>query len=392
MPNEPEVNIRAEDIVLSLRSNYYKRRRTRKKSKKYQQFDEQNIMIKRKDHICDFREKVNNKYQLYNKKANEFFCESNINILDQMNPISKKHLWNVLNFGKEFKRKFSTPRASNVRFSSFNKNYFSDFKVIHRDSDRDINIIEPSTNNSNKISHFDSYPVTSEKSTKKTHANSIVKKKHKADPAKIKPQIRSKSQPIHHSRDLIFEREMMGIFFKRMYGENLIFVIKKSKTFNLNNDSQKTIKKVKSRELIFTEGNDFVDSENITLNGETEMSQKLFDMGKSVKSIESVEKPRIFSIADKIDPLFEMRKQRNFSKRIYKCKVFTEKCQKMYKEYQEMAKEVEKKEMEKYKKLMLEMKSRNGKKKDKQEKKIGMFDMPFEKRIRFVYQMKRLRS
>ena len=135
-----------------------------------------------------------------------------------------------------------------------------------------------------------------------------------------------------------------------------------------------------------------MDSENITLNGETEMSQKLFDMGKSVKSIESVEKPRIFSIADKIDPLFEMRKQRNFSKRIYKCKVFTEKCQKMYKEYQEMAKEVEKKEMEKYKKLMLEMKSRNGKKKDKQEKKIGMFDMPFEKRIRFVYQMKRLRS
>ena len=142
MPNEPEVNIRAEDIVFSLRSNYYKSRRRRKKSKKYKQFDEQNIMIKRKDHICDFREKVNHKFQLYNQKAKEFFNESNRSILDQMNPMAKKHLGYVLNEGVEINRKLSTPRASNVRFSSFNKNYYLDVKIVQQDSDRDINLKE----------------------------------------------------------------------------------------------------------------------------------------------------------------------------------------------------------------------------------------------------------
>jgi hypothetical protein len=58
--NNPEVNIRTEDMVLSLRSNYFRQKRRRRKSIKESitQYDEQNILIKRKDHICDFREKV----------------------------------------------------------------------------------------------------------------------------------------------------------------------------------------------------------------------------------------------------------------------------------------------------------------------------------------------
>ena len=168
MPNEPEVNIRAEDIVFSLRANYYKKKRKRKKSTRdgFRKFDEQNIMIKRKDHICDWREKVNHKFQLYNRKADQFFLESNSRILDEMSVIAKKHLQESLTTAHQIVT-YSTPRASNVRFSSFNRMVVSDFKMKNKDKQESsrvikLNLDKDSTQQSNRESNLTSGQLASD--------------------------------------------------------------------------------------------------------------------------------------------------------------------------------------------------------------------------------------
>lgn len=398
IPDEPEVSIRAADIVLSLRPGHFRRRRPQRlRRKSFCKFDENNIMIRRRDHICDLRERVNHRFSLYSQKAFSFFREANQLIFDQMSPLSQKHLASVLRRPLRTGKDRLTPRASDVRFSSFNRDDTSRMISIGEQAQGSDRVSQGELGKqsgagliSKAASGFKGADKAPELKGPTTHSVKLEKEQfldlREVQSRRLK---RSRSQPFEHSRDLVFEREMMGIFFKKLYGENRVFVIQKSKTFNLVNSGKGKIVKSRSKFSISGDEHDFDDKSELEFQIESDpaLSQKMIDTGKSVKSEDSCDDPAELPgiRPEQTDPLFEMRKQRNFSKRFYKCKVFTEKCQELHRQYLSMREEFDKKEIEKYKKWIRRMKQSNTPKVSK----LDLFDLPFEKRMKFVNRMKR---
>jgi hypothetical protein len=350
--------------------------------------------------------------------AEQFFYESNFETFHNMSHASKNHLETHMIRTVKQKMAFLTPRASNVRFSSFNRNVLTDkTKKSHLKKDSSsLNRVDfsetvngttfskksKSSYQSDKISGFGSGLINSEISKEPTRHTILKTRKYlfEMTQQKIQRKPRAKSRPTNRPRDLVYEWEMMGLFFKRLYGENKVFVIQKSKTFDLKNCKKSKNKKKgigRSKEL-------FLDFEVIKENKEKEdifksdvsdqskkkedNLEKMFSFIKSVKSVDSLEKvdvpkPKI----KELDPMFEIRKQRNFSKRFYMCKNFTKKCQEMYNEYKESEEKYQKLELEKYKRMIKKMKEK--KEFGEESKKLGLFDMPFEKRIKFIQRMRR---
>ena len=191
---------------------------------------------------------MNKKYQQYNKRANFFFFESNNETFNTLSQASKNHLEHHLITNTKKKVAFLTPRASNVRFSSFNQKGFTVPKPaskleqeslsLHRFDLTTSNKSKSRTSRTHPISVFESEDPMSRASNQPRRFSRYGQKGLEMTAAKGE-RVRAKSHPIEHSRDLVYEWEMMGMFFKKLYGENKYFVIQKSKTFYLYNAKMK---------------------------------------------------------------------------------------------------------------------------------------------------------
>ena len=406
--NQPEVNVCSQDIVMSLRANYFMKPRLKAKKihkKEKNHYDERNIIIKRRDHICDFREKVNATYDKYNTKAQEFFEDSNLKWYQGLNIKCQQYLAETLNHLNISDQKKSR-KASQIRFSSFNQESISkDIKLVssQQESDKVITVYSTNNKNNNVVAVKFTKCSEDEEDTdeylldKKSKTTQFTKKE---DPefltlySKFGPKnnnIRARSTPIVHSRDFLFEKKIMSKFFKRMYKESKVFCIIKSKTFNNEKPNLKANLSILEKKITGKNSlNDFEligsNEDNNELMLTTSNPIKIVNDAKSIKSEKSdtcldfPAKMKRFTLDDKE---IEKKKQINYSKRFYKCKEFTKNCNAMFEEYTQMKREFEKKEIEKFKKNLEELKLLQ------KPKCVGEFDEPYEKKMNFVYQITR---
>lgn len=144
------MSIRADDIVTSIKPNYFGQKSKNIKPNITNCLEE-SITIKRRDHICDFRENVNDKYTLWENFANDFFSKSNQMLFYTLTQKCFNHISNNLIFNNKNK-------LPKIRFSSFNKEKVKDLDkkksfLFEMKSDDQIAIPESSPNNNKKNKH-----------------------------------------------------------------------------------------------------------------------------------------------------------------------------------------------------------------------------------------------
>lgn len=381
--------LRTDDFVQCIRPNFYKRNAhygINVSLDEQIEYNERNIITYRNEHICNRKNEKENQLLRYNHKANRFFASSNSYMIQCMNS----------RLQKLFKIIFQTQSKSNIPLNRVPANHTS---IVNLTS---ANKIDPSKISST-TSHFLNIKINSgyfqqkersnkqisQKSTKNSRINKFYDVK-ELYTRNLYSEKRNKSNPVLHSRELVYERKIIGILFKQIYSHQINLNLKPLKSFYVKN-----LKKQFSKNKIQKNLSDIIKKKKKKKVNKNKLDVnisefKLIENAKSVKSIkdENQEDSFILDIIpeDEYKDKFQKKKEINYCKRLYKCHQFTKKCFEMFHNYQEFKKKFEKEEIVQYKKVIEKFKKE---KKDKELVK-NLFEETFETKFNFLNKFRRL--